>query len=156
MARNIEVNVEKGGDPLAVDSLDIGVNGSLVEQLSERQPMVVDDDDMDPLEWMVRKVIPIPKVYYWDVVKEESEQQQLPLKLRAWHSSISGFSKVGSWLDRRVAQPIAKTFGLTDSRFDFVTDHMTEEDLAASRREVMRRKQVANDREQTTEQESSM
>ena len=90
----------------------------LQEILTQRQEMVV-DEDMDPLEWTVRKVVPIPRVYYWDVVPDQAERASIPWKIRAWHSTIAGCCRVGNWMDRRVAQPIARGVGLTDSRFDY-------------------------------------
>ena len=40
---------------------------NLCRILSRRQPLIsTKEDPLDPIEWTVRKIIPIPAMYYWD------------------------------------------------------------------------------------------
>jgi hypothetical protein len=121
--------------------------------LSQRHFVDLTDEDMDPIEWMVRKLVPIPNVYYWDILEDQHEQSEVWVGIRVWHSTISGLCTMGGWIDRRVAQPLARGLGLTESRFDYVTDQMSAEDWQASRREVDRRKQGREVTENTEEEE---
>jgi hypothetical protein len=41
---------------------------NLLDIVSELNVVDMHDETMDPLEWAIRKVIPIPKVYYWELI----------------------------------------------------------------------------------------
>ena len=88
----------------------------------ERQLEVVDMDneDMDMLEWIVRKTIPIPKQYYW-----ETGNTDLPRNVKVWHNVVGSLSGAVKWLDR-VGKPVVDATGLTASRFDYVESTMTD------------------------------
>lgn len=103
-----------------------------------------DEEEMvDPLERVVRYLVPIPKEYYWDVIQSDNDLALIPTHIKVWHKTIAYSTAAGNWTNGRIAQPIASAIGLTGSRFSFVTDHMTKEDMEASQRNVLSRK--AND-----------
>ena len=115
-------------DPLALSEAPTDV----IQLVQERQPVPVNDDLLDPLEYAFRHIVPIPKHYYWNVVKEE-QRQEIPEGVKLWHKTIYGLQAAYQWTDSRVARPLASTLGLTSSRFDYVTLTMTEDELRASR-----------------------
>jgi hypothetical protein len=92
----------------------------------ERQLEVVDmnNEDMDMLEWIVRKTIPIPKKYYW-----ETGNTDLPRNVKIWHNVVGSMSGAVKWLDR-VGKPVVDATGLTASRFDYVESTMTDKQKA--------------------------
>ena len=98
-----------------------------------------EDERIDPLERAVRFLVPIPKQYYWNVVVPD-DWMAIPTHIKVWHRLISGSVAVGEWTNRHVAQPLASGLGLTSSRFHFVTDHMTPQEMEQSRRMVQERK----------------
>jgi hypothetical protein len=100
--------------------------------ISQRQVVDMSDEDMDPIEWTVRKVIPIPAEYYWDAVSEE-QHDQVPARTKVWHKTISFLCRAHQWTERSIAKPLASSLGLTDSRFDYVVDNMTDEEWEKSR-----------------------
>ena len=104
------------------------------------------DEYMDPIEWSVRKIFPLPEVYYWDVMEGQPKDsiQKIPWKIRYWHRLVGSLDHASDIVNRWVAQPIAGTLGITDSRFSYVIDNMTEEELQASKRLVAERKKQRN------------
>ena len=106
----------------------------------ERTPE--EDEMVDPIERFVRFVVPIPKRYYWDVCVNEQEQfaAVVPRRIKFWHHAIASSVAVGEWTNRNVAQPVASAMGLTSSRFHFVTDQMSPQDMERSRRMVQERR----------------
>jgi hypothetical protein len=111
----------------------------LQKVISQRQVVDMSDEDMDPIEWTVRKVIPIPAEYYWDVVSEE-QHDQVPVRTKFWHRTISLLWGAHQWTERSVAKPLAGFLGLTDSRFDYVVDNMTDKEWEESRETVAARR----------------
>jgi len=105
--------------------------GELQRIVSQRHTVSF-NEDMDPIEWTVRKVVPIPAAYYWKSVSVE-QHKDVPLKVKVWHKTIAALWGVHQWTDRRIARPVAQGLGLTDSRFDYVTDHMTAEEWERSK-----------------------
>ena len=144
----------------------------IIQDLSRRQPIPSNPEDpLDPIEWTVRQLIPIPATYYWEYTpdgrernKDQNEdtanaintntknsntstssgdttttttftttwQARLPWQLKTWHRLI-GWAEAGlHWTDRWVAQPVASATGLTESRWSYVTDHMTRDDWRAA------------------------
>jgi hypothetical protein len=110
----------------------------LQKVISQRQVVDMSDEDMDPIEWTVRKVIPIPAEYYWDVVSEE-QHAQIPVRTKVWHKTIALLWGAHQWTERRVAKPLASALGLTDSRFDYVVENMTDKEWEDSRAMVAAR-----------------
>lgn len=101
----------------------------------ERQLEIVDmdDEDMDMLEWIVRKLIPIPKKYYWETTTTDDATTtttdattNLPRSVILWHNVVGSLSRAVQWLDR-MGTPVANATGLTSSRFDYVLSTMTDE-----------------------------
>jgi hypothetical protein len=111
----------------------------LQKVISLRQVVDMSDEDMDPIEWTVRKLIPIPAEYYWDVVSEE-QHDQVPVRTKFWHRTIALLSGAHQWTERSVAKPLASALGLTDSRFDYVVDNMTDKEWEESRAMVAARR----------------
>mmetsp|Transcript_14576 Transcript_14576/g.22197 ORF Transcript_14576/g.22197 Transcript_14576/m.22197 type:complete len:168 (+) Transcript_14576:84-587(+) len=95
-----------------------------VEALEECQEVDMSDPMMDPLEWTVRKVIPIPKEYYWNtgVAKED-----VPTKTRLWHQTIHALSKVTNATDS-MGESISSGLGLSTRRYDYIVSTMTEQE----------------------------
>ena len=98
-----------------------------------------EDERIDPLERAVRFLVPIPKQYYWNIVVPE-DWTAIPTHIKVWHRLMAGSVAVGEWTNRHVAQPMASGLGLTSSRFHFVTDHMTPQEMEQSRKMVQERK----------------
>mmetsp|Transcript_30037 Transcript_30037/g.36638 ORF Transcript_30037/g.36638 Transcript_30037/m.36638 type:complete len:196 (-) Transcript_30037:411-998(-) len=113
-ADDVELCIEEDGFRVVPDELQC-------------EEVDMNDPKMDPLEWSARTLIPIPKAYYWD-----TKNENLPLRTKAWHQTVAA---LGSTL--RVAESVgevaANVLGLNSSRYDYVTDAMTEEDWARSR-----------------------
>jgi uncharacterized membrane protein len=155
---------KSNGANLAADDC---VGEANVESITPRSPrelnelvsqqLVVDmtDEDMDPLEWSVRKLIPIPAHYYWDVIRSPSEEDLIRPAVKRWHRMIAAFDIAYRWTDRSIAQPLAATIGLTDSRFGHVADYMSEEDWARSMRHVNQRRQSETNEMKNRETEFS-
>jgi hypothetical protein len=120
----------------------------LCQLLSQRYILQLSPEDdalLDPLERTLRYLIPIPRYYYWEVLTSDSPEAacsiaDIPWSIRLWHNVIGGADYAGTWLNRRVAQPIAAGIGLTGPRFHHVLDSMTAEELQQSRRRMMDRK----------------
>jgi hypothetical protein len=96
----------------------------------------MNDENLDMLEWTTRKLISIPKTYYWD--HPEADPEKLPTKLKLWHRSVAAMGSVVRFTDR-IGAPITNALGLTASRFDYVTSTMTERDWERSRQLVEER-----------------
>lgn len=94
----------------------------------QREEVDMDNEQMDMLEWLVRKTIPIPKAYYW-----ETGNDNLPIKVKAWHQIVATLGAIVRFFDR-LGQPVVNATGLRNSRFDFVTSTMTEEEWERSRK----------------------
>lgn len=121
--------------------------------LSEKQPFVA-TEDTDPIEWAVRSTIPIPKQYYWDVVKDKEKQNEIPRNIRLWHNTIGSLEQAYNWTERKIAKPLAGSLGLTDSRFDYVTSYMTDEELAESRAKAKEREKQIREKKDDLELET--
>ena len=119
-------------DTISTDNVAISSTTVIPEELLQLEEVNMDDEMMDPLEWMTRKVISIPKVYFWET---DVDPGDLPMRLKLWHRSISFLASTVKMVDR-IGNPIASFLGITSSRFSYVTSAMTEEDLENSRRTV--------------------
>ena len=111
-------------------------------ELMEVEEVDMNDELMDPFEWATRKLIPIPKQYYWEVVDSEEapvDPKELPLKLKLWHRSVAAGGSALRLVDR-MGKPVAGLLGLSSSRFDYVTSTMTERDWESSRQIVTERR----------------
>jgi hypothetical protein len=104
----------------------------------EQVDMTTRETSMDPFEWTVRKLISIPKRYYWEV--EDVDPEQLPIRLKLWHRSVAAMGTIVRFTDDRIGKPVAAFLGLTSSRFDYVTSTMTEADWEYSRRTAEQRR----------------
>lgn len=132
----------------------------------------LDDPDLDPLEYSVRRFIPMPKKYYWESTddnnknsnnnenndegntnnnenstdndnnnnatrslenstspkpEKNSNKKDISLKIKTWHNTIYFLGKLVKGAER-VGEVVANASGLTSSRYQYVTDSMTEED----------------------------
>ncbi|KAL7469164.1 hypothetical protein ACHAXS_009434 [Conticribra weissflogii] len=112
------------------------------------------DPDMDPLEYTFRRLVPIPKVYFWETADQSNNHHEsLPFKIKLWHNTIYYLS-----LCLRKAEAggeiIANILGLNNSEFDYVMDAMTEEEWRMSRENVERRLEESRaNREKKKEEE---
>jgi hypothetical protein len=121
--------------------------------LSERYVLQLtpeEDELLDPIERTVRYLIPIPKHYYWDVVKSLSGDDQttiaptsiaIPWSIRIWHHTIASCDAFGRVTNDYVGQPLASLLGLTRPRFFEVIESMTAEEMDASARRVRARQE---------------
>lgn len=132
-------NMSSTAEALTSENNDDGNGGEkntyspqeLQKVISQRQVVDMSDEDMDPIEWTVRKLIPIPAEYYWDMVSEE-QHDQVPVRTKVWHKTIAFLSKAHQWTERSISKPLAASLGLTDSRFDYVVDKMTDKEWEES------------------------
>ena len=67
-----------------------------------------------------------------------------------WHCAVAGGAAAGDWTNRRIALPLAGALGLTGSRFSFVTEQMTEQDMAQSQRRVRERRERDEERNESS------
>lgn len=110
----------------------------LVKVASKLLVVDMSSEDMDPIEWTVRKVLPIPCDYYWDVIPEE-QHAEIPTSTKVWHRTISFLCRAHEWTNQHVAQPLVSGLGLTESRFDYVVDQMTPEQWERSKARMAER-----------------
>uniref|UniRef100_A0A7S1BCS2 Uncharacterized protein n=1 Tax=Corethron hystrix TaxID=216773 RepID=A0A7S1BCS2_9STRA len=101
----------------------------------------MNDPNMDPLEWTVRKTVPIPKAYYWDTGNEN-----IPKSTKAWHHTVNVLSKVLK-VAERAGELVADISGLNSTQYDYVTANMTEEEWKEAKktmeiRNIQRRKSM--------------
>ena len=115
----------------------------LLAMCRQTKQVEFNDEYMDPFEWTVRKAVPMPAVYYWDVFEEQNEsmKKDIPWKIRWWHKIVGSLENTSNVVNQWVALPIARTLGITDSRVAYVTESMTEEELQESKRVVIERRQ---------------
>lgn len=130
----------------------------LIRMLSERHILQLtpeEDELLDPIERTVRYIIPIPKYYYWDVLKEHADESsndsearggptsitadQIPFTIKSWHTIIGVCDSIGTWTNNHIAQPIASYTGLTGPRFHEVISSMTPQEMQQSQRIVQER-----------------
>ena len=156
---------EKTADPLATDKESSQLDSApqqtsppdyaspeeLVELVSQLHEVDMTAEDLDPLEWTLRKVVPIPKYYYWEVVKQDSDVEMIPYRIKLWHNTVASMTGAYKWTEQRVGMPLARSLGLTSSRFSDVTMYMTDEDMKESKQIVAERKQNREDFEKTKE-----
>mmetsp|Transcript_32937 Transcript_32937/g.79682 ORF Transcript_32937/g.79682 Transcript_32937/m.79682 type:complete len:168 (+) Transcript_32937:120-623(+) len=111
------------------------------KELVEVEEVDMNDELMDPFEWVTRKVIPIPKQYYWEDSEDAPgvDPKDLPLKLKMWHRSVAAGGSALRLVDR-MGKPVTGFLGLSSSRFDYVTSTMSERDWESSRQIVSERR----------------
>ena len=127
-------------------------NEELIRRMTERHILQLtpeEDELLDPIERTVRYIVPIPKYYYWDVLKEEATNSeapsntitadQIPFTIKSWHTVIALCDSIGTWTNQHIAQPIASYTGLTGPRFHEVINSMTPQEIQQSQRIVHER-----------------
>ena len=98
--------------------------------------------DLDPLEYAFRKYVPIPAAYYWDTASADNDHHSgLSLRTKLWHQAH--LLRGGGPQAGRGRGGIRREFSsaLNDGPFDYVTEAMTEEEMAQSRARVERRRE---------------
>ena len=138
--------VDRDGSNAEPSSFDMEM---INRDLTRRQPIHSNEEEpLDPLEWTVRRLIPIPETYYWDYTPpgytnnnhhNPDWRSQLPYKLKIWHRTIGMADSILRWTDRWIAQPVAGATGLTASRLSYVTDHMTKQEWEEARNRLRAR-----------------
>mmetsp|Transcript_14061 Transcript_14061/g.20088 ORF Transcript_14061/g.20088 Transcript_14061/m.20088 type:complete len:190 (+) Transcript_14061:133-702(+) len=101
---------------------DESKNRTNIPEVMQCEEVDMNDPKMDPLEWSVRKTIPIPKKYYWEV-----NSRDLPAKTKIWHNTVWLLGRVTRGAER-AGEAIANFTGLNASRYDYVTSTMTDEE----------------------------
>jgi hypothetical protein len=112
----------------SIDTTDVPIEYQLYQ-------VDMNDPKMDPLEWTIRKIVPIPKAYYW-----ETGNTDLPMKTKAWHQIVGTLGSLVTFVDR-VGKPVTDATGLSASRFDYVKSTMTDSQLAKAQKTASERKQ---------------
>lgn len=139
-------NTESHQDPLESPAA-ISTNEEeekIIELLNKRQTVDMNAEDMDPLEWAFRKIVPIPEHYYWDIVSS-NEIIHIPARIRVWHGGIYALSRVSQWSADHIGQPLVRTLGLDTPRMHDVTMFMSEKDWKQSQRIVTERQNQTMD-----------
>ena len=97
-------------------------DGSNCEEVEEVEEVDMNDPKMDPLEWGIRKVVSIPKKYYW-----ETKKYDVSIKTKIWHRTVGtlGFTLR---VAEKIGEVLANIAGINSSRFNYITDHMNEEE----------------------------
>jgi len=95
----------------------------------------MNDKNMDPLEWSVRKTVPIPKKYYF-----ETGNYDVSFQTKAWHRTIQAMGMTLRGVEN-VGGFFAGILGLTNSRYDDVIAYMSEEELEQARETAKRDKE---------------
>ena len=143
---------EKMADPLAAEKEESQLDSTpetpdyaspeeLVEVVSQLHKIDMTAEDLDPFEWTLRKVVPVPKYYYWEVVKQNSDVDLIPYRIKLWHKTVASMTGAYKWTEQRVGMPLARSLGLTSSRFSDVTMYMTDKDMTESKRIVAERRE---------------
>lgn len=107
----------------------------------------MNDPKMDPLEWFTRKVISIPKEYYW-----ETGNYDVSARTKIWHRSIRTLGLTLK-VAEKVGEVLANITGINNSRFNHITDHMNDEEWEQARKiaeESRMKRQSAKEAEQQT------
>jgi hypothetical protein len=115
---------------------EISEGSNFPPELTELEEVDMTDENMDPIEWAVRKLIPIPKTYFWQI--DSVDPKELPGNLKLWHRTVGAMGSAVKFTDR-IGKQVADALGLSASRFDYVTSTMNEEDWNYSRRAVQER-----------------
>lgn len=132
------------------EQLSGGSQGLIPRDLLEVEEVDMNDESMDPFEWAARKLVPIPKQYYWEATTEDNsaddgglvplDPKELPLKLKLWHRSVSAMGSAVRLTDS-MGKSIGSYLGLSSSRFDYVTSTMNEQEWESSRQMVNARRE---------------
>lgn len=88
----------------------------------------MNDPTMDPLEWGVRRIISIPKQYYW-----VSKKYNVSVRTKVWHRTIATLG-VSLRIAERVGEVLANVTGLNSSRYEYVTTFMSDEEWETARK----------------------
>ena len=76
------------------------------------------------------------QVYFWESANETNDyNQSLPTRIKAWHNTIY---YLGLLLKKAESggEFIANSLGLNEGPFNYVTDSMTEDQMASSQRRL--------------------
>ena len=124
---NVDLTEATPSQPISEPSTPEDPNTSGEEEPEELQCEEVDmeNEDMDPMEYGVRKVLPIPKKYFWDGANPEGEN--LSARTRAWHYGVSFLGRALYYAEF-VGEVVAHALGLNESRYQYVIDGMSKED----------------------------
>ena len=100
------------------------------ETEEELQCVQVDMNDptMDPLEWGVRRIISIPKQYYW-----VSKKYNVSVRTKVWHRTVATLG-ISLRIAERVGEALANVSGLNSSRYEYVTTFMSDEEWETARK----------------------
>ena len=140
----LETKTDQAHDPPSTNEPKVYSSPEeFLDLLSQRHTIDMEAEDLDPLEWAFRKVVPVPKYYYWDLQPKEGETEtaEVPRRIQLWHKAVyactHGFRKV----EDGFAKPLARGVGLTTNRMNHVTMFMTDDDWNKSKRHVAELKQ---------------
>jgi len=128
----------------------------------QREEYKIDDPYMDPLEWTVKKIVPIPKAYYWTIPEKndpsssaedmshsneldndgegQTPRQSIPMKIKVWHNSICALAFAFHCAEK-TGEFFANIMGLTKSRYDYVTSTMTEDEWELAKENADKKKE---------------
>ncbi len=113
----------------------------------------MNDPKMDPLEWSCRKVISIPKAYYW-----QTGNYNVSVRTKLWHRTVGALG-LSLRVAERIGEVLANITGLNSNRFNYITDHMSEEEWAAAKqraREARMRRKEKKEKEKAAKEKSAI
>ena len=113
----------------------------------------MNDPQMDLLEWSCRRVISIPKKYYW-----QTENYNVSVRTKLWHRTVGALG-LSLKVAEKIGEVLANITGLNSNRFDYITDHMTEEEWAASKQraeEARLRRKEKKEKEKAARQKNTI
>jgi len=89
-----------------------------------------------PFIFMNRYNARIFQVYFWESANETNDyNQSLPTRIKAWHNTIYYLDVVLKKAESS-GEFIANLLGLNEGPFNYVTDSMTEDQMASSQRRL--------------------
>mmetsp|Transcript_895 Transcript_895/g.813 ORF Transcript_895/g.813 Transcript_895/m.813 type:complete len:208 (-) Transcript_895:173-796(-) len=134
-----EENASNDADIIAVSGENNSTSWTVVKNQEiplemQCEEVNMEDPNMDPLEWTVRKLVPIPKAYYWETGNED-----LPFKTKTWHQTVSRLG-AAKRMAERIGEAVANFTGLNSSSYDYVISTMTEEQWEAAKKTAEKQK----------------
>lgn len=128
------INVNNFDEPsLVVNDVETETQNDEIPEEMKTVEVDLDDPRMDPLEWSVRKTLPIPKVYYW-----ETGNENIPRKTKLWHHSVNVLSNALK-VAEKAGGVIADVAGFNSTQYDYVTATMTDEQWEQARKTMLQR-----------------
>jgi len=121
-------------DEELVDEIGKLQNTEIIPIEMQHEEVDMNDPLMDPLEWSFRKIVPIPKSYFWD-----TKNHDIPFKVKMWHHSIFILGKATRFVEK-TGGIVADATGINSSRYEYVTSTMTKEEWSFAKKNAEEQK----------------